>query len=104
MKTPYIRTEKGLYGILYHYDASGNRVGESRPGLFDGEYNHISYDNGYEGYSTPGITADLIHYDAEGSVSGFSIDGPIAMTHYGLDGYAGASYADNWGASTYFDD
>lgn len=92
-------TVKGLFGQLIHYK-DGVRIGESRPSIIKGVYNHYSDDNGYVGHSAPGLFADQIHRDAYGRYAGESWeDNRGNATHYDDYGIAGTSHNSIFGGS-----
>ena len=48
--------QTGFFGTINHYDASGKKIGESRPGFFGGMNNYDA--NGHKvGHSSPGFLA-----------------------------------------------
>lgn len=99
-------TEKGLFGQLIHYK-DGVRIGESRPGIVEGTYNHYSDEKGFVGSSDPGLFADQIHRDAYGCYAGESYDRPSGISlHYNQNGFIGESHDSIFGGTTtnIFDD
>lgn len=70
-KKPYSRTN--IWGDIEHFDANGKKIGESRKGLFDGEY--VNYDA--KGHKTGTSREQLFgvgynHYDKNGRKIGSS--------------------------------
>lgn len=76
------RSEKGLFGTVYHYDENGRKTGRSEPGLFGGYTNYDAKGN-KTGYSDPGFFGDYKHYDNQGKKTGSSEPGLFGgYTHY----------------------
>jgi len=98
------RTVKGLFGQQIHYK-DGRKVGETWDGLIPGSKVHYNQNGEYVGRSDRGFFADYVHRDLRGSRIGstWSDDAGIDV-HYDDRGYAGATYNDAFGASTYLSD
>lgn len=68
------RSERGLFGTVYHYDEHGKRTGRSEPGLF-GSYTNYDANGRKTGHSDPGFFGSYNHYDNNGRKTGSSDPG-----------------------------
>ena len=99
-----IETLDGLFGEKIHC-IDGEKVAESWPGLFDGSYDHYNANGDYLGCSEPGVFTDLIHRASDGSMWGYSQRGVFGgMDHYSNDDYLGYSYDSMASTTTLFED
>lgn len=68
------RSERGLFGTVYHYDEHGKKTGRSEPGLF-GSYTNYDANGRKTGHSDPGFFGSYNHYDNRGRKTGSSDPG-----------------------------
>lgn len=81
------RSEKGLFGTIYHYDEHGKKVGRSEPGLFGG-YTNYDAKGKKTGRSEPGLFGGYNHYDSRGHKTGRSGLGMFgSYNHYDNQGH-----------------
>lgn len=81
------RSEKGLFGTVYHYDEHGKKVGRSEPGLFGG-YTNYDAKGKKIGRSEPGLFGGYNHYDSRGHKTGRSGPGMFgSYNHYDNQGH-----------------
>lgn len=80
------KSERGLFGTVYHYDEHGKKVGRSEPGVFGGYTNYDA--NGKKvGRSEPGLFGGYTHYDSRGKKVGSSEPGIFGeYTHKDANG------------------
>jgi len=65
------RSERGLFGDIYHYNEHGKKIGHSEPNFFGGYTNYDS--NGKKiGHSDPSFFGGYNHYDTHGHKVGGS--------------------------------
>ncbi len=81
-------SREGFFGEIIHYDAKGNKIGESRPSLFGGYTDYDAKGNkigrSEENILTPGYT----HYDNHGNKTGTSDESSFGgYTHRDADGH-----------------
>lgn len=75
------RSEKGVFGTIYHYDEHGRKVGRSEPKLFGG---YTNYDNKGKkiGESEPNLFGGYTHYDSKRHKVGSSEPGVFGEYHH----------------------
>lgn len=115
MGKPYSKTD--FWGNVEHFDENGKKVGESRPGFFEGTYNDYDangnkigtsseqlfgvgynhYDNnGHKiGSTDEGFFGGYTHRDADGNVIGTSERSSFDMLPSGPSRKSGSLYAGN---------
>ena len=96
------RSEKGMFGTIYHYDSNGKKIGRSEPGMFGsytnydangkkigrsdpgafGSYNHYDNNGRKTGSSDPGAFGSYRHRDANGKPTGSSDPGAFGSYHH----------------------
>lgn len=94
-----ITSKPGLFGTVYYYDAEGNPIGKSRPGLVGETRVYTDQNGAYVGKSRPGFLAKDVYTDADhneitsyGSICGdvhFQNGTPIGRT---TPGFLGTKY------------
>ena len=101
------RSDRGLFGSVYHYDEHGNKIGRSDPNILGGYTNYDA--NGKRiGHSNLGILGGYTNYDANGKRIGHSDPGLLGgYQHYDANGhhtgssdpglFGGYSHNDNQG-------
>ena len=99
-----IETLEGLFGEKIHY-RDGEKIGESWPGLLGGSYDHYDAQGNPLGSSEPGLFADLEHYDARGEHVGSTQRGLLGTwEHYDREGHWGTTNDTLWGETTWIDE
>ena len=76
-----IKSRHGLFGTVYYYDESGNRIGKSRPGLLDGSRVYTDRNGRYAGKSRSGIFAEEVFEDTDHNRV-TSYDGLFGEVHF----------------------
>lgn len=80
------RSERGLFGTLYHYDEHGRKVGRSEPKILGG-YTNYDEKGRKIGESEPGLFGGYTHYDSRGKKVGSSEPGIFGeYTHKDANG------------------
>ena len=99
---PRITSTKGIFSVV-HRDESGSIVGESRPGIIPGTYNHYAPDGSFLGSSVEGVLS-VKHYDPDGSFAGDTVPSAFGAETYDSEGdHFASSTPDLFGMSTDFD-
>lgn len=80
------RSERGLFGTVYHYDERGKKTGRSEPGILGG-YTNYDAKGKKIGHSEPKILGGYTHYDRNGKKIGSSEPGILGdYTHKDANG------------------
>ena len=93
-----IRTEKDIFGNLYHYNEYGRKVGMSRQTPF-GKTEHYDEYGRKKGSSFTNAFGKSVHYDNTGQQMGTSQSGILGTDHYDKMGRK-AGRTDNIGVAT----
>lgn len=81
-----------MFGQTNYYDESGNRVGESWPGLVEGTESFYGVDGELKGSSCFGLASDQVYHDAENAYLGSSVRTLYGHAFFDGDGeYVGNS-------------
>jgi len=84
-----IETVEGFFGEKIHYE-NGKKVGESWPGILGGSYNHYDADGNKTGESQVGVFTEYEHYNGDGEHVGYSQRSFFGdIDHYDDNGYTG---------------
>lgn len=76
----------GLFGNTLHYDESGNKVGESWPGLFGGSQEHYDANGNHIGSSHVGLFSEQVYYGENGYAGRSDLGLFGERNHYNKDG------------------
>lgn len=92
-----VTSRPGMFGTVNHYNAKGQKIGESRPGFF-GTTNHYDAKGRKTGSSTTGAFGRSVHYDAKGHRTGTSYSGAFSTNHYDAKGnFPGSTHKGGFG-------
>ena len=99
-----IKSIKGLFGQTIHYK-DGQKIGETWDSFIPGVKNHYDANGSLSGYSAKGWIADEVHYGKNGEYVGASYEGVFdSMHHYGAYGSHSVSTRGLTGTTTYASD
>ena len=91
-------SRENFFGGVSHYDADGNKTGESLPGFFPGTVNHYDADGNSVGSSVQTLFGGYEHYDTHGDGIGSSMMGFTGehtdLNHDGFTGFGASPMAD----------